>query len=93
MLKSFPKACALAVDAMVYKPYTELGGKNLAQVIPFGAKEQSMIGEAAGRLAGPVRTGDHPDRFVIGAARLALNRKMASPGTITKNFYKALASG
>jgi len=93
MLKSFPKACALAVDAMVYKPYTELGGKNLAQVIPFGAKEQSMIGEAAGRLAAGTDPGIIPDRFVIGAARLALNRKMASPGTITKNFYKALASG
>ena len=34
-----------------------------------------------------------PERFVIGAARFALERRLARPGVITTNFYKALASG
>lgn len=93
MLRTFPKACALAVDAMVYRPYSQLGGKSLAQAIPFGLKEQKMIEEAATRLAAGTDPGIIPERFVISAARLALNRKMADSGTIAKNFYKALASG
>jgi len=93
MLRTFPKACALAVDAMCYRPYPSLGNKSLAQVIQFGRKEQQMIEEAARRLAAGVNPGIIPERFVIGAARLALDRRLARPGVITANFYKTLASG
>jgi hypothetical protein len=93
MLKTFPRACELAVDTMCYKPYPSLGNKTLAQVIQFGKKEQTMIEEAARRLAAGVDPGIIPERFVIGAARLALERRMARPGVITTNFYKTLASG
>jgi len=93
MLKTFPKACALAVNAMCYRPYPSLGNKNLAQVIQFGRKEQQMIEEAARRLAAGVDPGIIPERFVIGAARLAMERRLARPGVITTNFYKTLASG
>jgi hypothetical protein len=93
MLRTFPKACALAVDTMCFQPYPSLGNKSLAQVMPFGKKEQQMIEEAARRLAAGVDPGIIPERFVIGAARFALDHRLARPGVITTNFYKALASG
>jgi len=92
-LKSFPKACALAVDTMCFRPYRALGNKSLAQVYMFGRKEQQMRHEAAERLSKGIDPGIIPERFVIGAARFALIHGMAPPGVITKNFYKTLASG
>jgi hypothetical protein len=91
--KTFGRACPVAVDAMCFQPYIELGKKSLAQVIVFGRKEQQMIEEAARRLAAGTDPGIIPERFVIGAARLALEGHMARPGVISRNFYKALASG
>ena len=91
--KTFSRACPVAVDAMCFQPYTELGKKSLAQVIVFGRKEQQMIEEAARRLAAGTDPGIIPERFVIGAARRALEGHMARPGVISRNFYKALASG
>jgi hypothetical protein len=93
MLKTFPQACQLAVDTMCYQPYPSLGNKRLAHVIQFGAKEQQMIEEAARRLSAGVDPGIIPERFVIGAARFALEHRMARPGVITTNFYKTLVSG
>jgi hypothetical protein len=93
MLSSFPRACAVAVDAMCFRPFAALGNRSLAQVIQFGTKEQQMIEEAARRLAAGIDPGIIPERFLIGAARFALNQRIARPGVITTNFYKALASG
>jgi hypothetical protein len=93
MLRTFPRACALAVDTMCYQPYPSLGNKSLAQVMGFGRKEQQMIEEAARRLAAGTDPGIIPERFVIGAARHALEHRLARPGVIATNFYKALASG
>ncbi len=90
MLKTFPEACAKAVDTMCFQPYKSLGGKSLAQVIRFQKKEQQMIEEAARRMAAGVDPGIIPERFLIGASRVALNRRLARPGTITRNFYKEL---
>jgi hypothetical protein len=91
VIDTFPEACALAVDAMCYQPYPSLGNKSLAQVIRFQPKDQSMVEEAARRLAAGTDPGIVPERFLIGAARYALNRKIARPGVITVNFYKELA--
>jgi hypothetical protein len=91
MLKSFPEANRLAVDTMCFQPYPSLGGKSLAQVIRFQPKEQKMVEEAARRMAAGVDPGVVPERFLIGAARLALNRRLARPGVITRNFYNELA--
>jgi hypothetical protein len=93
VLKTFPEACALAVDAMCYQPYPSLGNKSLAQVVSFGEKEQQMIEEAAQRLSAGIDPGIIPERFVIGAARFALEHRMARPGVVATNFYKTLASG
>src|SRR5579863_2925989 len=93
LLRSFREACPLAVDAMCFQPYGSLGNKSLAQVLGFGSKEQQMIEEASRRLAAGVDPGIIPERFLIGAVRLALDRRLARPEVLTQNFYKALASG
>ncbi|HYB56849.1 MAG TPA: hypothetical protein VEK12_11795 [Alphaproteobacteria bacterium] len=90
ILETFPKACALAVDAMCLQPYPSLGNKSLAQVIRFGAKEQQMIEEAARRLAAGTDPGIIPARFLIGAARVAVDARHARPGVLAENFYKEL---
>jgi hypothetical protein len=91
MLDSFAEANALAVDATCFQPYPSLGNKSLAQVIPFAPKEQKMIEEASRRLAAGVDPGIVPERFLIGAARFALDNKLARPGVIAKNFYLELS--
>ncbi|HKF47388.1 MAG TPA: hypothetical protein VKB38_08515 [Terracidiphilus sp.] len=93
LLRSFLKACPVAVDAMCFQPYRALGNKSLYQVLAFGKKEQQMIEEAAVRLADGTDPGIIPERFLIGAVRLALDRQHARPGILTRNFYRALASG
>jgi hypothetical protein len=90
ILDTFPKACALAVDTMCYRPYPSLGNKSLAQVIRFEKKDQQMIEEASRRMAAGVDPGIIPERYLIGAARIALNRRVARPGVITKHFYNEL---
>jgi len=93
LLRTFHEACPLAVDAMCYRPYRSLGNRSLAQVLNFGQKEQQMIEEASRRLAAGVDPGIIPERFLIGAVRMALDRRLARPEILTRNFYKALASG
>jgi hypothetical protein len=93
IVKSFSEACPVAVDAMCYQPYPSLGNRSVAQVLNFGNKEQQMIEEASRRLAAGVDPGIIPERFLIGAVRLALDRRHARPEVLTKNFYRALASG
>jgi hypothetical protein len=90
MLETFPQACALAVDTMCYRPYRALGSKSLSEVIRFEKKDQAMVEEAARRLAAGVDPGIVPARFLIGATRVALDRRLARPGAITENFYKEL---
>ena len=90
VLATFPKACAVAVDAMCYRPYPSLGNKSLSQVIRFEKKDKAMIEESAKRMAAGVDPGIIPERYLIGAARVALNRRLARPGVITENFYKEL---
>jgi len=93
LIKSFHEFCPVAVDAMCYQPYRSLGNRSLAKALNFSGKEQQMIEEAAQRLAAGVDPGIIPERFLIGAVRMALDRRLARPEILTKNFYKALASG
>ncbi|HTW70785.1 MAG TPA: hypothetical protein VME47_12920 [Acetobacteraceae bacterium] len=91
LLETFSTACRLAVDAMCFRPYASLGNKSLAQVVCFNEKDRQMSEEAAGRLAAGVDPGIVPARFLIAAARIAMDRKLARPGVIAKNFYVELA--
>lgn len=93
LLRSFREACPVAVDAMCFQPYPSMGNRSLAQVLNFGHKEQQMIEEASRRLAAGIDPGIIPERFLIGAVRLGLDRRHARPEVLTKNFYRALASG
>ncbi|MBV8400793.1 MAG: hypothetical protein JOZ17_18965 [Acetobacteraceae bacterium] len=91
LFETFPAACRIAVDAMCFRPYPSLGDKALASVIRFGEKEQKMTEEAASRLAAGVDPGIINARFLIGAARIALDRKLARPGVIAAKFYQEVA--
>jgi hypothetical protein len=91
LLETSPQAISMIVDTICFQPYMELGNKSLSQVIRFQPKEQQMIEEAARRLSAGVDPGVIPERFLIGATRVALIRRLARPGVITRNFYTELA--
>ena len=91
LLDTFQEANALVIDTVCFRPYPSLGNRSLAQVICFRPKEQQMVEEAGRRLAAGVDPGIVPERFMIGAARFALDHRLTRPGTITTNFYRELA--
>jgi hypothetical protein len=90
-MRSFQRANRLVVDTVCFTPYGQLGGKSLAMVTRFKPRDQVMVEEAAQRLASGTNTGILPERYLIGAARLAFERRLARPRVIVKNFYEALA--
>jgi hypothetical protein len=90
MFETFAEACQLVVDAVCYQPYKELGEKKLSDVLTFGSKEQAMVEEAAGRLATGNDPGIVPARFLIGATRIALMRRLGTPEAIATSFYTEL---
>jgi hypothetical protein len=90
ILDTFPEANKLAVDTVCFRPFPSLGNKSLAQVIRFERKEHQMIDEAARRLAAGIDPGIIPARFLIGATRVALDKRLARPGVIMRNFYQEL---
>mgnify|MGYP003288295728 CR=1 FL=1 len=91
LLETFPAANRMVVDAVCYQRFDALGGKQLAEVLPFGHKEQQITEEVAQRLAAGTDPGILPERLLIGAARFALDQRLARPGVITRNFYTELA--
>lgn len=91
LLRSAPRAIALVVDALCYRPFKEIGDKSLAEVYRFGQKEQRMIEEAARRLATGDDPGIVPERFLIGAARFALDNQLAPAEKIKEKFYSELS--
>lgn len=91
VVRTMADAIPVVVDTVCYRPFAALGGKRLADVLRFADKEQVMIEEAAGRLAQGNDPGVVPERFLISAARVALERRLAPPETIAKNFYVELA--
>ncbi len=91
VLDTAADAIPLVVDMVCYQPYPTLGDKCLADVLRFAPKDQQMIEEAARRLAAGTDPGVVPERFLIGAARFALDRRLAPPGRITEQFYSELA--
>lgn len=91
ILRAFPASCRDVVDVICYSPYKSLGGRSLSEVYQFEPKDQVMIEEAARRLAAGTDPGVVPARFLIGAARVAIDRRLARPGVIHRNFYTELA--
>jgi hypothetical protein len=91
LLATFPAAKQRVVDVICFRRHPELGQKSLAEAVRFGPKEQVLVEEAARRLAAGTDPGVVPERFLIGAARAALERGLARPNVITENFYRDLA--
>jgi hypothetical protein len=91
ILETFPQAHRIVVDVICYRPYGTLGNRSLSQVLRFAPKDQQMIEEAARRLAAGTDPGVVPARFLIGAARVALDQRLARPQAITDNFYTELS--
>jgi hypothetical protein len=91
LLDSWPEVIPLVVDAVCFQPFPSLGNRSLAQVIRFAPKDQRMIEEAARRLAAGTDPGVVPARFLIGAARVAFEQRLAQPEAIAQQFYKELA--
>jgi hypothetical protein len=90
MLDTFPQANALVVDTICFQPYEQLGGKSLAQVVCFRPTHEQMTAEAGARIAEGTDPGIIPARFLVGAARWAVDHELAPPGRIARNFYQAL---
>jgi hypothetical protein len=90
ILRTFRRATQLTVDTIVFTPHRNLADKPLAKLVEFGPNQQAMIGLAATRLGDGADVGAVPPRLMVSAARLALDRRLASPEVITENFYRAL---
>ena len=90
LINSFASAAADVVDTICYQPYPQLGGKSLAAVVSFSPIHHTMTLEAAQRLAQGVDPGIVPARFLVGAARRAVDLALAPPDRIASHFYAAL---
>ena len=88
--RTFGTASELAVDTMAFQPYRQFGGKSLTQLVPFGPQQLVVVEQAGRRLAAGQDPGTVPVRFMIGAARFAIDHRLASPQVITDNFYRTL---
>ena len=91
LLSTWPRLVPLIVEAVCYTPFPSLGRKALRDVIFFEPRHQLMIEEAAERLAKGIDPGVVPERFLIGAVRTALDRRLAPPDQLMRNFYVELA--
>ena len=90
LLATFPKASRIVVTSICFEPYVQLGNKSLAEVVRFKPANTVMVQEAAQRIAAGNDPGIIPERFLVGAARVALEGRYAPPEVISKNFYEAL---
>ena len=76
--------------ALCFSEHAAYGGKRLVDVVGFQKKDQHIVYESANRLARGTSPGIVPDRFLISAARVALDHKLAAPDRIAQNFYDVL---
>jgi hypothetical protein len=89
-MKTFQPAAEMVVDTMVFQPYRQFANKSLAQVVKFGPPQMEMIEIAGRRIAAGQDPGTIPLRFMISAARFALDQQLATPQAITDHFYRIL---
>jgi hypothetical protein len=90
IMKTFYPAAEMVVDTMVFQPYKQFGDKSLASAVKFGPSQMGIIEHAAKLLSAGKDPGTIPVRYMIGAARFALDHRMAAPQSITDNFYRIL---
>lgn len=90
MLAAFKHAAELVIDTMIFQPHAQLAGKSVAKIIDFGPAQMQMIAQAGRILAEGKDPIAIPARFMVGAARYAIQHRLASPQKITENFYRTL---
>lgn len=90
ILATFERAAELAVDTMAFQPYRQLDGKSLVRMVEFGPRQMALVEQAGRRLAAGEDPGTVPARFMVGAARFALDHRLATPQAITDTFYRML---
>jgi len=90
LLRTFDAAAESVVDTIVFRPHPQFGGKSLIQAVPFGPDQLAILKVAGQRLAQGQDPGSIPLRFMIGAARFAIDKRLATPQVITDNFYRTL---
>jgi hypothetical protein len=90
LLRTAEDAVPIVVEAICFTRYPSLGNRTLARVLRFELKEQAMVEEAATRLAKGTDPGVVPERFLIGAVRCAVDRGLASPQRLMRNFFTEL---
>lgn len=88
---SFIAARKAVVQVICFDAYPQLGDKSLADVAGYKPTFSAMVEESGGRLAAGVDPGVIPERLLVGAARWAVERRLAPPGRLTTNFYEALS--
>jgi hypothetical protein len=91
VLRTCRTAIPLVVEAVCFTRFPSLGDKSLREVITFEPRHQLMIEEAATRLATGTDPGVVPERFLIGAVRTAVDRGLAAPEILMRNFYVELS--
>lgn len=89
-LRDFERSLPIVVETIAETAYPQLGGKTLRGVVSFRPQDHAVASEAAGRLARGRDPGIVPERFLINAARIAFDRRLAPPGVIARHFYDAL---
>jgi hypothetical protein len=75
---------------MAFTRHRQFADKRLVDVVHFGPEHMAMVELAGRRLAAGQDPGSVPPRFMIGAARYAMDHRLASPQAITDNFYRML---
>lgn len=88
--RTFDPAVQGTIDAICFQPHAAYGNKALADVVRFRRQDLAIVREAADRLAAGDNPGIVPERFLICAARDALQRKVAPPAKIAERFYTVL---
>jgi hypothetical protein len=91
LLRTAGKCIELVVEAVCYQRFRTLGNRSMSQLYCCGQKEQRMIEEAAQRMSQGNDPGIVPERFLIGAARFALDNRLATADVIRDNFFRELA--
>jgi hypothetical protein len=86
----FSTALPIVIRTIAETEYPQLGGKTLKAVVCYRPQDEQVATEAATRLAHGRDPGIVPERFLINAARIAFDRRLATPGVIARNFYDAL---
>jgi hypothetical protein len=91
LMTSWRSCVPAVVEAVCFTRFPSLGNKSLREVITFEPRHQQIIEEAGVRLARGIDPGVVPERFLIGAVRVAIDRRLASPEILMRNFYQELS--